>query len=143
MSSQDQRHLSLIAPQGGSRQPATKMGLTPLHEHPPEADPAADGVEAIGLPLLRVQRGPQLGAVFALPPGTTVVGRGNDVDVLLEDPTVSRHHAILERTGSEVVLRDGGSLNGTYVNRYPCSHAVLAEGDHIWIGKFRLTFHDR
>ena len=33
-----------------------------------------------------------------------------------------------------------GSLNGTYVNREPVDTAVLANGDEVQIGKFRLVF---
>ncbi len=35
---------------------------------------------------------------------------------------------------------DVGSLNGTYVNREPVDSAVLANGDEVQIGKFRLVF---
>ena len=35
---------------------------------------------------------------------------------------------------------DVGSLNGTYVNREPVDQAVLANGDEVQIGKFRLVF---
>ncbi|HYB39164.1 MAG TPA: FHA domain-containing protein, partial [Mycobacterium sp.] len=38
---------------------------------------------------------------------------------------------------------DIGSLNGTYVNRKPVQSAVLANGDEIQIGKFRLVFLTR
>ncbi|WP_435828417.1 FHA domain-containing protein [Saccharopolyspora shandongensis] len=35
---------------------------------------------------------------------------------------------------------DGGSLNGTYVNRRSVESVELADGDEIWIGKMRFTF---
>jgi hypothetical protein len=38
---------------------------------------------------------------------------------------------------------DLGSLNGTYVNREPVESTVLANGDEIQIGKFRLVFFTR
>lgn len=46
-----------------------------------------------------------------------VIGRADDCDVVLDDPSVSRHHAeIASRPGSAPVLEDLGSANGTFVN---------------------------
>ncbi|MGI4893690.1 MAG: FtsK/SpoIIIE domain-containing protein [Janthinobacterium lividum] len=65
---------------------------------------------------LRVEAGPDAGLVLALGPGVRVVGRG-DVDVPLDDPAVSRRHAVLELGDDDrvnrVTVRDEGSLNGT------------------------------
>lgn len=98
-----------------------------------------------GAPVLRIRQGPSAGAVFAVPPGTTRLGRGRDCDIMLEHPTVSRHHALLQRLGDRVVLRDADSLNGTYHNdrRLDADAAPLATGDEIGLGVFRLTFHDQ
>ncbi len=38
-------------------------------------------------------------------------------------------------------MRDVGSLNGTYVNRERVDDALLAAGDEVQIGKYRMTFH--
>ena len=54
--------------------------------------------------------------------------------------TVSRRHAEFRRDAGEFVVVDVGSLNGTYVNREPVDTAVLANGDEVQIGKFRLVF---
>jgi pSer/pThr/pTyr-binding forkhead associated (FHA) protein len=117
---------------------------TKRHMTVPKAPPRVPrAVEPIRGPLLRVERGRQAGAMFALPPGTTTVGRGREADIVLDDSTVSRRHTELRRTGREVVLRDTGSLNGTYVNGQPCDEAVLSDGDLISIGTFRLVFWDR
>ena len=64
-------------------------------------------------------------------------------DVSLDDITVSRRHAEIERLadgGYEV--RDAGSLNGTYVNGERVEKARLRNGDEVQIGKFRLVFLD-
>ena len=47
------------------------------------------------------------------------------------------------RENDEFRIIDIGSLNGTYVNREPVASAVLANGDEIQIGKFRLVFLTR
>ncbi|GAB3502775.1 FHA domain-containing protein [Amycolatopsis cihanbeyliensis] len=101
------------------------------------------GPDAIGLPLLEVVRGPRTGARFSLPPGVTVIGRGPDSDIQLDDTTVSRRHVEFRRTGDRVVLHDAGSLNGTYLNREPVTQAELADGDEIWAGKFHLRYRGR
>ncbi len=47
----------------------------------------------------------------------TTVGRHPDSDVFLDDITVSRRHAVFVTEGQVTMVRDAGSLNGTYVNR--------------------------
>ena len=77
---------------------------------------------------------------FLLDRDTTSAGRHPDSDIFLDDVTVSRRHAEFRREGGEFVVIDVGSLNGTYVNREPVDTAVLANGDEVQIGKFRLVF---
>ena len=55
--------------------------------------------------------------------------------------TVSRKHAVFQIEGDQFVVRDVGSLNGTYVNRELIDSAVLRPGDEVQIGKYRLVFH--
>jgi pSer/pThr/pTyr-binding forkhead associated (FHA) protein len=61
------------------------------------------------------------------------------VDIRIDDPGVSRHHAEI-LLGREVVLRDLRSTNGTYVDGVQVGEIVLAEGNVIQIGATRLTF---
>ena len=67
-------------------------------------------------------------------------GRHPDSDIFLDDVTVSRRHAEFRLENGEFQVVDVGSLNGTYVNREPVDSAVLANGDEVQIGKFRLVF---
>ena len=55
--------------------------------------------------------------------------------------TVSRRHAEFLYRDGKFVVRDVGSLNGTYVRRDRIEEAVLADGDEVQIGKYRLVFH--
>ncbi|MBB4677582.1 MULTISPECIES: glycogen accumulation regulator GarA [Crossiella] len=105
-------------------------------------EPAISGVDALpsGSALLVVKRGPNAGSRFLLDRDTTSSGRHPDSDIFLDDVTVSRRHAEFRREGGEFVVVDVGSLNGTYVNRAPVDTAVLANGDEVQIGKFRLVF---
>lgn len=91
--------------------------------------------------LLVMQRGPSAGARFLLDAERTVAGRSTGADIFLDDVTVSRKHAEFVREGSHFVVRDIGSLNGTYVNRTRIDQSVLRSGDEVQIGKYRMTFH--
>ena len=74
------------------------------------------------------------------PKTKTSAGRSPGSDIFLDDVTVSRKHAEFVRSADGFRVRDVGSLNGTYVNREPVDSAVLANGDEVQIGKFRLVF---
>ena len=90
--------------------------------------------------LLVVKRGPNAGSRFVLDQPVKCAGRHPNSDIFCDDVTVSRRHAEFRRQNSEFQVVDVGSLNGTYVNREPVQSAVLANGDEIQIGKFRLVF---
>lgn len=104
-------------------------------------DQAAVAALPPGCALLIVQRGPSAGARFLLDADRTVAGRSPDADIFLDDVTVSRKHAEFLREGDDFLVRDVGSLNGTYVNRDRIERAVLQPGDEVQIGKFRMGFH--
>jgi len=106
---------------------------------------AEAGVWAVeGLPrgeaMLVVRRGPNAGSRFLLDQPVASAGRHPRSDIFLDDITVSRRHAEFRLANNEFRVFDVGSLNGTYVNRQPVDSAVLANGDEIQIGKFRLVF---
>ncbi|WP_241249820.1 glycogen accumulation regulator GarA [Rhodococcus sp. X156] len=106
------------------------------------AEPSVAGLDSLpaGSALLVVKRGPNAGSRFLLDQPMTSAGRHPDSDIFLDDVTVSRRHAEFRQDGSDFVVVDVGSLNGTYVNREPVDSAVLANGDEVQIGKFRLVF---
>src|SRR5262249_20992862 len=66
---------------------------------------------------------------------TTTIGRASDNDVVLEDRSVSAHHAVLTATESGFTVKDLGSSNGTFVNGERVSdERALANGDLIRFG---------
>ena len=93
-----------------------------------------------GVGLLVVRHGPNVGSSFRLEKDHTTVGRHPDSEIFLDDITVSRRHVVLDRTVDGYVLRDVGSLNGTYVNRKRVDEARLHYADEVQIGRYRLTF---
>lgn len=80
------------------------------------------------------------GEIYPLRDSRIAIGRHPDADVFLDDVTVSRNHAVLEREGTGWVIIDEGSLNGTFVNRRRGDRTVLSDGDEIQVGKYRLTY---
>lgn len=89
------------------------------------------------MPTPRLTR-EESGEAFLLTAAITSVGRGAGVDIVLNDPSVSRLHAELVRRGSYVYVTDLGlSTNGTRVNGRPVGRRVLLEGDVISFGAAR------
>jgi hypothetical protein len=80
------------------------------------------------------------------PPGI-VVGRGNDADLRVNDPGVSRRHVEFRVTedanGPRVSVHDLGSTNGVLVNGKRVENATLVDGAEIRIGNTTLTLHQR
>jgi pSer/pThr/pTyr-binding forkhead associated (FHA) protein len=94
-----------------------------------------------GAGVLVVKRGPNMGERYLLGEGVTKAGRHPESDIFLDDITVSRRHVeIAHVDGGDFVLRDVGSLNGTYVNRERIDEIKLAPGDEVQIGKFKLVY---
>jgi hypothetical protein len=94
-----------------------------------------------GAGVLVVKRGPNMEGRYLLSEGVTRAGRHPESDIFLDDITVSRRHAeITHSAEGEFVLRDVGSLNGTYVNRERIEEARLSPGDELQIGKFKLVY---
>lgn len=68
------------------------------------------------------------------------IGRDPANTLTLDDPNVSRFHAVIEPRSRGVLVRDLSSRNGTRVNGTPVSSAWLTPGDQIAIGAFRFRF---
>lgn len=90
--------------------------------------------------VLVVKKGPDAGERFVLLKDETTLGRDPQSDIFLNDITVSRKHARVDRAGGGVTLTDVGSLNGTYVNGERVDEVDLRNGDEIQIGKFKMVF---
>lgn len=90
---------------------------------------------------LIVTRGATAGARYALGEPLTTIGRHPESSIFLDDVTVSRRHAQIERgDDGQYVLVDVGSLNGTYLDGERVDRIPLREGAQIQVGKFRLVF---
>jgi pSer/pThr/pTyr-binding forkhead associated (FHA) protein len=70
----------------------------------------------------------------------TRIGRSLAADIRLDDPTISRRHALLVRGPDGVRVLDDRSLNGVFVNGKRVEWQTLADGDEVVVGRFRLHF---
>ncbi len=121
---------------GGTAAPDDATGLHPASEGllPHAAvDPAGARLVVESAP------GHESGSSYEIGPGATL-GRGN-VEIKLEDPFASGHHARLSVEGGVVVIEDLGSTNGTYLNEEPLSGPQpLHPGDRIRIGDSEFSY---
>jgi hypothetical protein len=84
------------------------------------------------------------GHPYPLVGAITVLGRGDDADVVLDDPGVSRQHAEIrvraEGPRLQATLHDLGSTNGTYVNGERAGAVQLDDGAAITLGRTRAVY---
>src|SRR5438094_4663517 len=100
-----------------------------------------DGVQT-GLAVLEVKEGAGPASEVALGSGATTVGRAPDNDLVLHQPSISRHHARLDVGAGGVSVVDLGSANGTMVNGAeldPRIPRALAPGEAVTIGPYSLV----
>jgi hypothetical protein len=127
-----------------------RMRISCGHEGRPQEEeetPTAVGrhllaEDAVG--KLEVAEGPDAGRKFPLYPGRTLLGRGVDCDVVLQDTLVSRHHAALEPRDDGWWVTDLDSTNGTLVNDESVYETKLASGDRLQVGDtvFKLKLEE-
>ena len=90
--------------------------------------------------MVLIARGANKGSRFLITSEGASVGRSGTSAIFLDDVTVSRSHATISKQGNNFVLKDEGSLNGTYINNISVTEHVLVSGDEFQIGKFHLLF---
>ncbi len=96
--------------------------------------------------FLIVQRGDEIGRRVDLSADQITIGRGSDNDVILNDPMVSRYHAVLKRQGDQYGMIDLGSSNPVVVNDQGLEPGIarqLAHRDVLLIGRNVFSFQQR
>jgi hypothetical protein len=77
--------------------------------------------------------------IFPIERGWTRIGRSLTADLRIDDPSVSRRHAlIVAEPGNELRVLDDRSLNGVFVNGETIEWAPLRDGDQLTIGRYSL-----
>jgi hypothetical protein len=127
-----------LIPDGGD----LTMKISPDSANDSEVEVSIPGLSAAqgALVIRRGAEGHGAGETFPLEGQVTTAGRSDDSDIFLDDVTVSRRHAVFVRTAEGFIVKDAGSLNGTYVNRQLITERLLETGDEVQVGKFRMVF---
>ena len=93
-----------------------------------------------------VLTGPAIGRVFRLDKNEVIIGRSRDSGIMLDDESISRHHAKLVATPEGIDLVDLGSKNGTLLNGERAGERVrLQNGDRLQLGSsaiLKFTIQD-
>ena len=97
-----------------------------------------------------VVTGVRLRTVEGVPPngvysiiGTARIGRSEEGEIVLVDPSVSRAHAVVEVGAGRAFVRDLGSTNGTYLNGRRIEAESLRDGDELRFGNTRMRVEAR
>ena len=91
---------------------------------------------------LAIEDGPDL-VLLALTGELMHIGRSPAADIVLDDASVSRRHALITRRGDQSVILDDRSLNGVAVNGTRVGEAELKDGDSVAVGRVLLRFVER
>jgi len=100
------------------------------------ADPAVP--PAAQRACLRIESGFYEGLEWELDRASTVIGRGRNADLVLNEATISRAHALFGYEGFQAFVQDLGSTNGTLVNGAREHRKPLTHGDELRMGKLVL-----
>jgi predicted component of type VI protein secretion system len=77
---------------------------------------------------------PPMGAPIEIASDRTLIGRDPTADIVVNDPSVSRRHAIVERRPEGWAIFDQRSANGTWLDNHRVEQAMLASGQQLRLG---------
>jgi diguanylate cyclase (GGDEF)-like protein len=102
--------------------------------------PTAEGEDCLVVIFAGSQA--DIGTRHVLKSPLTTIGRSQHNDIVISSDAVSRHHAEITREGADIIVRDLGSTNGTYINDEVerTMECRLRGGDQIRIGETILKF---
>lgn len=80
------------------------------------------------------------GQRYLLTGPVTIIGRGSEADIVVDDSGVSRKHLEIQVTPRGVIARDLKSTNGLYVEGHKVEAATLVDGNTLTIGRTRILF---
>ncbi|MDO4901441.1 DUF3662 and FHA domain-containing protein [Actinomyces sp.] len=101
------------------------------------AAPAAAATASPAHPILDID-----GQRYLLTGPLTIIGRGSEADIIVDDSGVSRRHLEIRLTQGHAIATDLGSTNGTFVEGHRVDAATLLDGNTLTIGRTRIMFWD-
>ena len=131
------RRDSIFASRQEHGSPTLEFALPSERESPGWLEEARRRLSERGYHLAMRERGEVV--VFHLGQGWSKIGRCNEAEICLDDPSVSRRHAIVAANGEKRPrVLDDRSLNGVFLNGRKVEWAELEEGDELTIGRHHL-----
>lgn len=121
-------------PTSGRSEPGASPAAARLAVAPAATESVPVDVPAVPYLVLR-----QNGRAKEFRKQRVVLGRARDADLLVNDPNVSRRHAMLFWDSGHIFVKDLGSTNGTLVNGRPASSGPLDSGDVITLGSTHVV----
>ncbi|WP_246572760.1 FhaA domain-containing protein [Kineosporia corallincola] len=127
---------------------STTRGTRPQQPHPQQQAMSRPQQQSAGYgppPVQHQQQQPDHpslvvdGRVYPITAAVTVIGRGTEADVIVDDIGVSRRHAEVRVEHGRLVAADLGSTNGTFVDGERISTAEVVDGSQIKIGRSTLV----
>ena len=101
------------------------------------AAPAAAATASPAHPILDID-----GQRYLLTGPVTVIGRGSEADIIVDDSGVSRRHLEIRLTHGNAIASDLGSTNGTFVEGQRVDAVTLVDGNTLTIGRTQILFWD-
>jgi len=81
-----------------------------------------------------------VGKSFPISDNTLKIGKASDNDVVIDSPTVSRNHIVIQRQGDRFLVQDLQSTNGTFIDGAQIREAYLKPGQLLELGDVQLRF---
>ena len=129
-----------VCPACGFKLVGSTQEFEPISLDTPQTAPAATAPKEA---TMRIVRGPQnMDTTYHLDHREMTVGRSPQCDLLLNDMTVSRSHAVILPVGQGFAIKDEGSFNGVWINNENVSQQTLHNGDIVQIGAFCLLYSE-
>ena len=121
-------------PDGISPKSELPKSLTAHYIKKPSASVSVKDVEVI------LMQADKIINQYAIIKAETTIGRGTGSDILIDNPGVSRHHAIIKEKDGKFLIEDKGSANGTFIKGEKITTKEIKNGDSIQILNYALTF---
>jgi len=125
-------------PQGTQLFSANELGQLAV-----EAGPVSSGRASVRQPVLQGTHGLMAGRRFSVRAGRQTIGRRDDSDIVINEPSVSATHAWVMNQQGHYVVMNTLSTNGTFVNNERVHEAVIKHGDLIRFGQAEFVFLTR
>ncbi|MDA1129748.1 MAG: FHA domain-containing protein [Chloroflexi bacterium] len=116
------------------------LGKTNVYQQPQPAaaTPAAGNM---GGNTMDFQTGPRMGQTVDMGQKTLNIGRSPDNDIVVDDPTVSRHHARVTFDGNQYLIEDLSSTAGTMINGQKVGRGAVPGGATVKLGDTEIVFN--